>query len=153
MQIHSENTFNFDWETVIKGFWRKYPCKQFDFIQFNQVVDMIVDDDNKMQIKRIVYVRKFAIWCLTLEDITFDLENRSMQMKTKLLKSCKFYPNLTGDEQIIYKSIDNQQTHYSKLLSNFHQGFFTKLLSQFYNSFKKGIDVVEARCRELQNSK
>lgn len=35
MQIQSEYTFNFDWETVVKGFWRKYPCKEFDFIKFN----------------------------------------------------------------------------------------------------------------------
>ncbi|CAD8088947.1 unnamed protein product [Paramecium primaurelia] len=153
MKIHSEYTFNYNWETVIKGFWRKYPCKEFDFIKFNQVVDMILDDNNKIQIKRIVYANKFTIWCLTLEQITIDLENRSMEMQTKLLKSCKLYPNLTGDESIIYKAIDNQQTHYSKLLSNFHQTFLTKLISQFNTSFKKGIEVVEARCRELQNNK
>ncbi|CAD8177984.1 unnamed protein product [Paramecium octaurelia] len=152
MQIHSEYTFNFDWETVVKGFWRKYPCKEFDFIKFNQVVDMILDDNNKMQIKRIVYARKFTIWCLTLEQITVDLENRSMEMQTKLLKSCKLYPNLTGDESIIYKAIDDQRTHYSKLLSNFQQTFITKLISQFNTSFRKGIEVVEARCRELQNN-
>ncbi|CAD8110564.1 unnamed protein product [Paramecium sonneborni] len=152
MQIHSEYTFNFDWETVVKGFWRKYPCKEFDFIQFNQVVDMMLNDNNTMSIKRIVYASKFMVLCLTLEEITFDIQNRSMQMQTKLLKACKYYPNLSGDESIIYKAIDDQKTHYSKLLSNFHQTFVTKLLSQFNSSFKKGIEVVEARCRELQNN-
>jgi hypothetical protein len=56
------------------------------------------------------------VWCLTLEEITFDLENRSMEMQTKLLKACKYYPNLSGDESIIYKAIDDQKTHYSVLV-------------------------------------
>lgn len=63
-----------------------------------------------------VYARKFMVWCLTLEEITFDLENRSMEMQTKLLKACKYYPNLSGDESIIYKAIDDQKTHYSVLI-------------------------------------
>lgn len=52
--MQSEYTFNFDWETVVKGFWKKYPCKEFDFIKLNHVVDMTVNSDNTLSIKRIV---------------------------------------------------------------------------------------------------
>ncbi|CAD8095475.1 unnamed protein product [Paramecium sonneborni] len=95
-----------------------------------------------MQIKRIertfksiqVYARKFAIQCLTLEDITLELENKKMQMQTKIFKSCKFYPNLT---EIFIEF-------------NFHQALFYQVNVIIQQLNQKGIHVVEKRCRELK---
>jgi hypothetical protein len=47
-------TFNFDWQTVVKGFWSKYPCPEISFIKWNKVVDLEILSDNTLRIKRIV---------------------------------------------------------------------------------------------------
>ena len=48
--------FNYDWETTVKGFWNKYPCPEIDFVKWNKVVDIMMNYDNTMQIKRIVSI-------------------------------------------------------------------------------------------------
>jgi hypothetical protein len=47
--------FNYTWELVVKGFWNKYPCPELDFVKWNKVIDLVVNGDNTLTVKRLVY--------------------------------------------------------------------------------------------------
>jgi hypothetical protein len=50
----NKHVFQFNWETVIKGFWNKYPCPELDFVKWNKVVDIIANPDESIVVKRLV---------------------------------------------------------------------------------------------------
>ena len=62
--IRSSYIFNYNWETVVKGFWVKYPCPEIDFIKWNKVIDLVVNPDNTVSVKRIVLI--FVFNCTSL---------------------------------------------------------------------------------------
>lgn len=53
------------------------------------------------------------MWSLTLEEIKFDVQQRQMEMQTKLIKASAMIPDLNGMETIVYKAIDDRKTYYS----------------------------------------
>lgn len=62
MTEESRHVFNFQWEAVIKSFWNKYPCPEFDFVKWNRVVDIAVNGDT-------VLVRRLVnFWCINFQD-------------------------------------------------------------------------------------
>lgn len=46
----------------------------------NHVVDLVINADNTLSIKRLVLAQKFMMWSLTLEEIKLDVVNRQMEM-------------------------------------------------------------------------
>lgn len=54
MDQKNKYTFNYDWRTVIKGFWTKYPCPEISFVKWNKVVDLNINPDQTISVKRIV---------------------------------------------------------------------------------------------------
>lgn len=52
----AKHIFNFNWETVIKGFWNKYPCPELDFVKWNKVVDIVPCSDDTILVKRLVLI-------------------------------------------------------------------------------------------------
>lgn len=65
--------FNYSWTTVVKGFLQKYPHKDLDFVKWNRVIDMVVNPDDTISIKRLVFSQKLMmVWCYTIEEIKFD---------------------------------------------------------------------------------
>ena len=150
----SEYSFPYEWKTVVRAFWDKYPNEMMDFIKYNQVVDIDILEDGKLQIQRIQKAQKWRyLWAYSLEKITFDFENKIMDLTTIPLKKCSLIP-IGGIETIRYSAYQDliekcEKTLYTKSLAV--KGTMTKFVEKFNDGFKKGCDIVEKNCEEFKN--
>lgn len=48
-----EYLFDYDWSTTVRAFWDKYPNQKMDFIKYNKVIDIKLDEHGKLVLKRI----------------------------------------------------------------------------------------------------
>jgi len=145
--------FNYNWETVIKGLWNKYPHKDLDFVVYSRVIDMKRLDDDSILVKKLMFCKKFKlIWAYTMEEIKIDFDQKILDLKTQVLAASKCLPT-EGVERICYKALQNEQgkTMYTKFLESRStlQKYYTKLNS----GFEKGCKIVEEKCNEILHTK
>ncbi len=139
----------------MKGFWQKYPSPEFDFVKFNNVIDMQLISDNCLTVRRLMYTRiqKF-MWAYAIEDIRLYFDDRLMEMKTELVKKSSLFPPVNnGVEKIIYRAFGDtpHYTQYLKTLENESSSFVKKYLDKINNSFTKGCRIVEDKCKSIMN--
>jgi len=146
--------FNFNWETVIKGFWNKYPHKDLDFVVYSRVIDMKRLEDDSILVKKVMYVKKFSLlWAYTMEEMKIDFNEKVLDLKTQVLAASRCLPTDTV-ENIRYKAIHNEpgQTLYTKFLES--KGAIQKYYGKLNSGFEKGCKIVEEKCNEvLTNAK
>lgn len=141
--------FNFDWETVIKAFWNKYPHKDLDFVVYNRVIDMKRLDDNSIMVKKLMFCKKFKlVWAYTMEEMKIDFDQKILDLKTRVLAASKCLPT-DGIENIRYATMNNEQgkTLYTKFLES--RSTLQKYYGKLNSGFEKGCKIVEEKCKEL----
>ena len=149
----SEYTFSWEWSTVVRAFYDKYPNPKMDFVKFNKLIGLTVGEDNTVKIKRLQYTKKFMIvWAYVLEEITIDANNKVLDMKSQIIKKSGVFP-VVGIEYISYKAVKDalegtEKTLYSKRLEI--QGSINKVMSSFSDGFKNGIKIVEENCEQFK---
>ncbi|KRX03893.1 hypothetical protein PPERSA_04771 [Pseudocohnilembus persalinus] len=148
-QTQNQYVFQYPWETVIKGFWSKYPSQEMNFVKFNNVIDMQLLPNQDISFKRLMYTKfqKF-IWAYSVEEIIIKFDEKVMEMKTELIQKSSLFPPLgAGAELIKYQAFDGFQTLYEKSIKNQESTqFLKKYMDKFSDSFKKGCQIVEDRC-------
>lgn len=113
-----KHEFNYEWKTVVRAFWDKYPDQRLDFVKFSKVVDMEMREDGTIRFDRVQYVQKWGfIWAYTLEELTFDFGNQVMDLRTTVLRKSSYIP-MTAAEEIRYEALKNEaeRTLYTKKL-------------------------------------
>lgn len=153
MELQASKTdqyvFNFDWETVIKAFWNKYPHKDLDFVIYNRVIDMKRLDDNSIMVKKLMFCKKFKlVWAYTMEEMKIDFDQKILDLKTQILAASKCLPT-DGIERIRYNAMNNEQgkTLYTKFLES--RSTLQKYYGKLNSGFEKGCRIVEEKCKEL----
>ena len=156
---YKKYVFDYDWNTVTRAYFDKYPHKKMGFIKYNKVVDINLAEDGKLVVKRVQKATKWGmLWAYNLETLTFDFEKKVMSLETTLIKKSSLLPISGGKEQIFYKAIQEvdeatgaavEKTEYTKSLNL--QGSLSKVASKFNDSFKKGCRIVEENCEKYQN--
>lgn len=147
-------TFQYNWATVVKAFWDKYPHKQMEFVQYNKLIGLEVLDNGTLLFRRVQHIRKWKfIWAYILEEIKIDSVNKVMTMESKVLKKSDMVP-FFGNEFITYKAVNDlkdrmERTLYSKQL--ILEGTINKALGAFSDGFTKGIKIVEENCETLKS--
>ena len=175
-------TFLYSWESVVKGFWLKYPNPKFPNVIFNKVIDMEIIDDTKLLIKRMMFSKYVWFWGHSIENITIDLKNRTLSMVTTITKRSKLSPN--GKENCVYKAIEeeeggrevegrskteeegvkreNEQEKEERREGGgrtlytkelFSHVKIMKILGNLNHSFEKGCKIVEELSRSFENNK
>ena len=141
-------TFDYDWKTVMKGFWNKYPDRKLDFVKWNKVIGFDVNEDGSIKFKRVIFIRKlYFIWAYGLEELEFNFKNKIMDAKTKILKKSICVP-YTADEFIQYREFMNRDklaTTYQKIL-DYKTGAVSNFLSKVNKSYIQGCTIVSDRC-------
>lgn len=143
-----EYSFNFDWKTVVKAFFNKYPHKDLDFVVYNKVIDLKRINEDTILVKRVMYCKKFMVlWSYTTEEIMINLKEKKLDLQTKLLAASKAFPDIT--EKITYQPLPENPgvTLYTKLLESRSQ--FSKMFSKFSSGFEKGCKIVEEKCKDF----
>jgi len=144
-----EYLFNFNWETVIKGYWNKYPHKDLDFVVYSRVIDMKRLDDDSVLVKKLMHVRKFGLlWAYTMEEMKIDFNSKILDLKTQILAASKCLPT-DAVERICYRAVNNEkgQTLYTKFLES--RGTIQKYYGKLNSGFEKGCKIVEEKCKEV----
>lgn len=181
--LMSSHTFLYPWESVVKGFWTKYPNKKLSSVIFNKVIDMEIIDDTKLLIKRMMFSKFFFFWGHSIENIVIDLQNKNLTMVSTVTKRSKFAPH--GTEICIYKAIEEEEGEAkdnSEQNKKWEGGWkreeedlnkvrkegggktlytkelfsfvrIMKLLENLNHSFKTGCSVVEELSRSFENNK
>lgn len=143
-----EYTFDYDWSTVMKGFWNKYPDKKLDFVKWNKVIGFDVTEDGNIKFKRIIFIKKlYFIWAYGLETLEFDFKTKILDAKTRVLKKSMWVP-YSADEFIQYKQFLNNNkitTTYRKIL-DYKSGAVSTFLSKVNKSYIKGCMIVAHKC-------
>jgi len=145
--------FNYNWETVIKGFWNKYPHKDLDFVVYSRVIDMKLLDDDSILVKKLMFCKKFKlIWAYTMEEIKIDFDQKILDLKTQVLAASKCLPT-EGVERICYQALQNEpsKTMYTKFLES--KSTIQKYYGKLNSGFEKGCRIVEEKCNEILHSK
>jgi len=145
--------FNYNWETVIKGFWNKYPHKDLDFVVYNRVIDMKRLDDDSIIVKKLMFCKKFKlIWAYTMEEMRIDFDQKILDLKTQVLAASKCLPT-EGVERICYKALQEEpgKTMYTKFLES--KSTIQKYYGKLNSGFEKGCKIVEEKCNEVLHSK
>jgi PRELI-like family len=148
---NDEYRFNFDWKTVVKAFFNKYPHKDLDFVVYNKVIDLKRINEDTLIIKRVMYCKKYMVlWSYTTEEIMINLKDKKLDLQTKLLACSKAFPEIT--EKITYQTVPENpsMTLYTKLLES--KSTFSKMYSKFSSGFEKGCKIVEEKCNEILQS-
>lgn len=146
-------TFNYSWPLVVKAFWDKYPNKSIDFVKYNKLIGMKMDEKGVLRLKRVQHIHKWSfIWAYIIEEISIDPKEQIMEMHSYVLKKSDLIP-LFGNEYISYRAVDDlkdqvEKTLYSKRLVI--EGTINKALSSFSDGFTKGIKIVEDNCETLK---
>jgi len=85
--------FNYPFETVLKGFWHKYPHPDLSFVKDNFVLSYDIVDEQTLHVKRLMYskMQKY-LWCYTIEDIKIYFDKRMLEMKSKIVKTSFMFP-------------------------------------------------------------
>jgi hypothetical protein len=146
-------TFNYSWPLVVKAFWDKYPNKSLDFVKYNKLVGLNMDEAGVIKLKRIQHIQKWSfLWAYIIEEISIDPKNQIMDMHSYVLKKSDLLP-IFGNEYISYRAVDDlkdtmERTLYSKRLVI--EGTLHKAMSSFSDGFAKGIKIVEDNCESLK---
>jgi PRELI-like family. len=141
--------FDFDWTTVVKALWNKYPHKDLDFVIYNKVIDLKRLDDDTLFVKKVVYCKKYLfLWAYAVEEIKIDLNQKILDLQTKFIAASKCLPT-DGVEKITYAALNNEpgKTLYTKLLQS--KSTFQKYYQKLGTGFEKGCKIIEQRCREI----
>jgi len=152
MSVYTRNdqyVFNYDWPTVVKALWIKYPHKELDFVIYNKVVDLMPLDDDTLLVKKIMHCKKyFFLWCYTLEEIKINFKNKVLDLQTRVIAASKAFPS-DGIEKIKYMALNNDPTKtlYTKFLEN--RSTLSKYYSKLGSGFEKGCKIIEERCKEI----
>ena len=115
--------FPYDWKTVMKGFWNKYPDKKLDFVKWNKVIGFDINEDGSLKFRRVIYIKKFyLIWAYGQEELHFNFRQKILDAKTRVLKKSSWVP-YSADEYIQYREffnkdnlIEKKNTMYKKML-------------------------------------
>lgn len=148
----NQYVFNFDWETVIKAYWNKYPHKDLDFVVYNRVIDIKRLDDDSLVVKKLMFCKKFKlIWAYTMEEMRIDVNQRILDLQTQILAATKGFPT-EGVERICYQAVNNEKgkTLYTKFLES--RSTLQKYYGKINSGFEKGCKIVEEKCKEVLNS-
>jgi len=148
-----EHIFNFDWTTVVKALWNKYPHKDMDFVIYNKVVDLKLLDEDTILVKKIMYCKKyFLLWSYTLEETKINFKNKILDLETKLIAASKAFPQ-SGIEKISYFQLPDKPgcTLYTKYIES--KSTVSKYYHKLGSSFQKGCEIIEEKCREILNDK
>lgn len=151
----TEYRFDYDWKTVVKAYWDKYPNKLHDFVKYSKVVDMHLQDDGTIKVERVQYVQKWSyLWCYTLEELNFDFTNKVMDLKSTVIKKSSLIPVSGGEENIRYQAFQDlkeacEKTLYTKKIAV--QGQVQKIAGKLGDGYKKGIQAVEENCEKFKN--
>ena len=144
--------FNYEWKTVMKGFWNKYPSKKLDFVKWNKVIGFDINEDGSIKFKRIIYIKKlYFIWAYGLEELTFDFKKKILDAKTSIIKKSIWVP-YSAMEHIRYKEMhakERQRTMYEKMIT-YKTGAVSSFLQKLNSSYKKGCMIVEEKCKILK---
>ena len=145
-------TFSYDWKTVMKGFWNKYPSKQLDFVKWNKVIGFDINEDGSIKFKRVIFIKKlYFIWAYGLEELEFNFKKKILDSKTSILKKSMWVP-YSAMEHIRYKEIvilQKLSTTYEKML-NYKTGCISNFIQKVNSSYKRGCMIVEEKCRFLK---
>jgi len=145
--------FNYNWETVIKGFWNKYPHKDLDFVVYSRVIDMKRLDDDSIVVKKLMFCKKFKlVWAYTMEEMRIDFDQKILDLKTQVLAASKCLPT-EGVERICYQASHTEpgKTMYTKFLES--KSTLQKYYGKLNSGFEKGCKIVEEKCNEILHSK
>ena len=140
--------FNFNWETVVKGFLNKYPHKDLDFVVYNRVIDIKRLDDDSLLVKKLMFSKKFKlVWAYTMEEMRIDVNQKILDLKTQILAASKCLPT-DGVERICYKALNEPgKTMYTKFLES--RSAMQKYYGKLNSGFEKGCKIVEEKCNEI----
>jgi hypothetical protein len=147
-------TFNYSWPLVVKAFWDKYPNEKLDFVKYNKLIGLDMDEKGVLKLKRVQHIKKWGfLWAYIIEEITIDPKDQIMEMHSHVLKKSDLIP-IFGNEYISYRAVEDlkdkvEKTLYSKRLVI--EGTINKALSSFSDSFAKGIKIVEDNCEVLKS--
>ncbi|KAL4473788.1 hypothetical protein ABPG74_022652 [Tetrahymena malaccensis] len=143
--------FDYPFETVLKGFWHKYPHPDLSFVKDNFVLSYDIIDEQTLHVKRLMYSKMYKyLWCYTIEDIKIYFDKRAMEMKSKIIKTSSMFPP-TGQavELISYKALEDFKTVYEKSIQGTEEGFIKKYAKKFNNTFQKGCQIIEENCKKI----
>ena len=78
--------FKYPWETVIKGFYLKYPTPEMNFVKFNHVIDIEIINEKCLKIKRLMYSHFYKyLWAYSVEEINIRTDDRVLEMKSEIV--------------------------------------------------------------------
>ena len=176
-------TFQYSWESVVKGFWLKYPNKKISNVIFNKVIDMEIIDNTKLLIKRMMFTKFLFFWGHSIETIILDLEKRNLSIVSTITKRSKISPH--GKEICVYQAINDdfeekdsqeKKTNWkeeewkrkdeemnSERRERGERTLYTKelfsyvkimkMLENLNHTFKTGCSIVEELSRNFENNK
>ena len=49
--------FEYDWNTVVKAFWMKYPCPELDLVKWTKVINININEDDSITFHRFVIMK------------------------------------------------------------------------------------------------
>lgn len=124
-----------------------------DFIKYNKVVDIKIDENGRLILHRIQKLKKFSvIWAYSLEELTFDFKQKILDLKTIPLKKCSMLP-IGGIEVISYSAFYDMATECEKTLytkSLEMKGALSKFTDKINDSFTSGCKIVEENCEKFK---
>ena len=134
-----------DWTKVTTAFLNKYPNSQQPHVIEVDTISRHLTNEGHLQLQRLLRTKYLFLDYYYIEDIYINPIDKECLITTKPLH----YQNLGIVEKCQYKG-NKETTEYTQSIRLEHSILKNKIIQQYKEMSKKGIEVIEQKIREIK---
>ncbi len=138
-------TYQADWSKVTTAFLNKYPNGQQPHVIEVDTISRQLTKEGHLQLRRLLRTKYLFLDYYYIEDIYINPNDKECLITTKPLH----YQNLSIIEKCRYKG-NKETTEYTQSIRLEHSILKNKIIQQYKEMSKKGIEVIENKIREIK---